>query len=172
MPQPLYTVDQSYYETEARADGTLSIIEICAFIDHGDAGDITDFVSTYMADTTEIAPGVTVQSLLQGSRKRQTAEGILTIQLTDDGDSRQVLMRTFMTLAMMSGRFRPPEELQILMFPDPLDASYPATNPAVPAAWWQALDGVSPWDAAPMLPADGEPWEPDDFAEWVALVSA
>ena len=37
--------------------------------------------------------------------------------------------------------------------------------PIVPDVWWDALDGVAPWDS--MVPAAGAPWEPEDFIEWV-----
>lgn len=171
MTQEISQVNESYFETVARNDGTLIITEIGATIDHGDEDDITTFVTAYMNDLTEIAPGITVQSLLQGGRMRQTSRGIITLQLTDDIDAKQDLMRTFMTLAMVSGRFRVQENLQVMMFPDPVDQSYPATNPTVPVAWWDALDGLPPWDAAPMLPAAGAPWNPEDFPEWIALVS-
>jgi len=172
MPQELSAVNESYYETVARTNGTLSIVEIGATIDHGDEDDITGFVTEYMNDLTEIAPGITVQSLLAGGRMRQTSRGIITLQLTDEPDVKQGLMQTFMILAMVSGRFRVDPLLQVMMFPDPLDASYPATNPTVPEAWWSALDGEAPWDAVPFLPASGLPWQPEDFPEWIALISA
>lgn len=168
MGQEISKVIESYYDTEARGNGTMFLTEIGATIDHGDESDITTFVSQYMADETEIAPGVSIQSLLAGGRLHQTSRGIITLQLTDPTDDalKQVLMQTFMQLAMISGRFRVQESLQILMLPDPVDQSLPATNPTVPAVWWDALDGVAPWDA--QLPVSGLPWQPEDFGEWVA----
>ena len=176
MAQEISNVNESYYDNLARDDGTLRIVEVGATIDHGDEDDITNFVEAYMADLTEVAPGITIQSLLAGGRMRQTSAGIITLQLVEEDETedaaKQGLMRTFMVLAMVSGRFRIKEGLQKMMFPDPLDQSYPATNPTVPTAWWDALDGVAPWDASPMLPASGNPWQPEDFPEWIALISA
>jgi len=171
-------IERSYFKTEARDNGSLVIQEIGATVDHGDDSDIIDFVVTYLTDLTVLSAGpppVTMQSLLAGGQMTWTSDGVvvLILQDLDDDPLKQIVMRTFLTLAMISGRFRPDQATQQHIFADRDTGALAAIDGGlvVPADWWQALDGEAPWDAVPFLPASGEPWQPEDFLEWVALVS-
>jgi len=130
-------LDRSYFRVVARANGTLQITAIAATIDHGDEGDITSFVESQM-NNPAIAP------LLQGGEMRWESSGIIALLLTDPNDQKQPLMRDFLFLAMLSGRFRPTEGSQKLIWADPQTGVKPQL-PVVPEQWWQELDaGTAP----------------------------
>jgi hypothetical protein len=130
-------LDRSYFRVMARANGTLQVTAIAATIDHGDESDITAFVESQMNDPA-VAP------ILQGGEMRWEASGIVALLLTDPEDQRQPLMRDFLFLAMISGRFRPTEGCQKLIWADAATGAKPEFPP-VPEQWWVELDaGTAP----------------------------
>jgi hypothetical protein len=150
------------------------VVEVGATIDYSDEAAITDFITTYLRDETEVdpinAPGVTMQQLLQGGEMHWTAAGIITLRLLDETDQKQPVMQQFLLLAMISGRFRVEEETQRHIFANAATGDlYPTAK--IPTAWWDALDGKPPWNAPPMLPPSGGVWIPEKFLEWVDLVT-
>jgi len=133
----IVTLNRSYFRVMARNNGSLQITAIGATIDHGDEGDITNFVEMHLSDPV-IAP------IMQGGEMRWEATGIVALLLTDNADARQALMRDFLFMAMLSGRFRPSEGTQRLMWADPETGTQPPFPP-VPAQWWAELDaGTAP----------------------------
>lgn len=144
-------LDRSYFRVVARGNGTLQITAIAATIDHGDESDITSFVETQM-NNPAVAP------ILQGGEMRWESSGIIALLLTDPTDQKQSLMQTFLFMAMVSGRFRPTEGSQKLMWADPATGVQPQ-HPPVPEEWWVELDaGTAP-------PADQYPaW----YGAWLA----
>jgi len=177
-------VKHSFFRTEARDNGSLSLTAIGATIDHGDASDITNFVIAYLDDITEVdpinAPGVTMQMLLVGGEMEWTSEGIITLLLTDEVDSplKQAVLQQFLTLSMISGRFRPDEGTQVHIYANAGTGAL-AANPQCPALWWDALDAGaianlpdSEWNTT-YAPAGGAPWDATEalFIEWVTRYS-
>jgi len=173
-------VDHSFLKIVARANGSLCLAEIGATTDHGDANDITTFVITYLDDETEVnpvaAPGVTMQNLLEGGEMEWTSEGIITLLLQDADDNplKQAVMQQFLTLSMISGRFRVDEGTQKRIYADATTGDAAAT-PQCPALWWEALDAGdldnpadSQWNTT-FAPAGGGVWDADPalFGEWV-----
>lgn len=96
---------ESSFKLRARGDGTLAITQIVATLDHGDASDITSFITEH-ADEPAIAGGMA----------DWYSDGIVTLTLEDDDDSRQATMQGFLYLALLSGRFEVPPEVQALIF--------------------------------------------------------
>jgi len=177
-------IDHSFFRTVARNNGSLSITAIGATIDHGDAEDITSFVLSYLDDEMEVnptlAPGVTMQMLLAGGEMEWTSEGIITLLLTDDADNplKQAVLQQFLTLSMISGRFRVDEGTQVHIYADATTGDS-AANPQCPALWWDALDAgdladpsASEWNTT-YAPAGGGVWDADEalFIEWVTRYS-
>ena len=173
-------VQRSFFRTEARDNGSLTLTAIGATIDHGDSSDITDFVIAYLDDETEVnpiaAPGVTMQMLLEGGEMEWTSEGIITLLLTDAGDNplKQAVLQQFLTLSMISGRFRVEEATQKHIYADPATGDA-AANPMCPTLWWDALDAgdldnpaASDWNTT-FAPAGGGVWDATEalFGEWV-----
>ena len=137
MSDEILTLNRSYFRVVARANGTMQITAIAATIDHGDESDITSFVESQM-NNPAVAP------ILQGGEMRWESTGIIALLLTDPTDVKQVLMRDFLFMAMLSGRFRPTEGSQKLMWADAATGAQPAFPP-VPEAWWVELDaGTAP----------------------------
>ena len=184
MIEDISQVQRSFFRTEARDNGTLTLTAIGATIDHGDASDITDFVITYLDDTTEVdpinAPGVTMQMLLVGGEMEWTSEGIITLLLADTTDSplKQAVLQQFLTLSMISGRFRPDEGTQVHIYADAGTGAL-AANPQCPALWWAALDAGaldnpadSEWNTT-YAPGAGGVWTATEalFVEWVTRYS-
>jgi hypothetical protein len=184
MIEDIGQVDHSFFRTEARDNGSLTLTAIGATIDHGDAEDITGFVMAYLDDETEVdpinAPGVTMQMLLVGGEMEWTSEGIITLLLTDDADNplKQAVLQQFLTLSMISGRFRPDEDTQKHIYADATTGDA-AANPTCPALWWDALDAAvlsvladSEWNTT-YAPGGGAPWTASEahFIEWVTRYS-
>jgi len=184
MIDDISQVQRSFFRTEARDNGSLTLTAIGATIDHGDASDITDFVMTYLDDTSEVdpinAPGITMQMLLAGGEMEWTSEGIITLLLTDIADNplKQAVLQQFLTLSMISGRFRPDEQTQVHIYADATTGAL-AANPQCPALWWEALDAGSlpvladsEWNTT-YAPAGGAPWDATEalFVEWVTRYS-
>lgn len=179
MTVDISQVKHSFFRSEARDNGSLTLTAIGATIDHGDASDITDFVIAYLDDTTEIdpinAPGVTMQSLLAGGEMEWSSEGIITLLLADETDNalKQAVLQQFLTLSMISGRFRPDEDTQKHIYADATTGAL-AANPSCPALWWDAIDasGASEW-LTTFAPAGGAPWTSSEahFVEWVTRYS-
>jgi len=133
----IIALNRSYFRVMARANGTMTITAIAATIDHGDESDITSFVESQM-NNPAVAP------ILQGGEMRWESSGIIALLLTDPTDQKQVLMRDFLFMAMISGRFRPTGGSQKLMWADAATGVQPAF-PLVPEAWWDELDaGTAP----------------------------
>lgn len=97
---------ESYFRLRARGDGTMAVTKIVATLDHGDETDITSFI-THHASEPAIA----------GGTADWRADGIITLTLDDDGEVRQPVMLGFLYLALLSGRFEVPVEVQALIFP-------------------------------------------------------
>lgn len=130
-------LNRSYFRVVARGNGTLQIVAIAATIDHGDEHDITGFVESQM-NNPAVAP------ILRGGEMRWESSGIIALLLTDEEDQKQPLMRDFLFLAMISGRFRPTEGTQKLVWADPVTGQQPQ-YPPVPEDWWVELDaGTAP----------------------------
>lgn len=133
----ILSLDRSYFRVVARANGTLQVTAIAATIDHGDESDITTFVETQM-NNPAVAP------ILQGGEMRWESSGIIALLLTDPTDQKQALMLDFLFMAMISGRFRPTEGTQKLIWADAATGVQPAFPP-VPGGWWVELDaGTAP----------------------------
>lgn len=96
---------ESSFKLRARGDGTLSITQIVATLDHGSADDITTFITEH-ADEPAIAGGIA----------DWYSDGIVVLTLEDPDDSKQPVMQGFLFMALMSGRFDVPPEVQALIF--------------------------------------------------------
>lgn len=137
MTMTVHTVTRSEFYVKKRATASFQVTAIAATIDHGDESDITDFVESQANDPT-------VGPILAGGEMRWEAGGIIALLLTDPDDTKQVLMRNFLFMAMLTGRFRPSEGTQKLIWADPATGDQPAF-PTVPEEWWQELDaGTAP----------------------------
>lgn len=149
----IVTLNRSYFRVIARNNGTLQITAIAATIDHGDELDITGFVETQM-NNPAIAP------VLQGGEMRWEASGIVAMLLTDPDDNpiKQALLRNFLFMTMLSGRFRPSAGIQGLIWADVVTGVQPP-YPQVPNEWWDALDQNSAPDSSQYL---------DWFMGWLA----
>jgi hypothetical protein len=99
------SIGESSFRLKARGDGTLSIVEITATIDHGDESDITSFIADHASDPS-----------VAGGLCDWHSDGIITLVLSDDADTNQVTMRGFLYLALLSGRFQVPANIQALIF--------------------------------------------------------
>jgi len=141
----IVTLNRSYFRVIARANGTLQITAVAATIDHGDESDITSFVETQM-NNPQIAP------ILQGGEMRWEASGIVAMLLMDPNDNpiKQTLLRNFLFMTMLSGRFRPSSGIQKLIWADAESGEQPP-YPQVPEEWWDALDSDSAPDSSQYL---------------------
>lgn len=106
--KPRAPTGNSYFVLRARGDGTLAVQKIVAALDYGREEDITNFIKDH-ADEPAIAGGIADWQ----------ANGIITLTLEDDDDSKQATMQGFLFLAIMSGRFEVPADVQALIFGAP-----------------------------------------------------
>ena len=96
---------ESRFSLKARGDGTLAITEIVATLDHGDESDITSFIVAHASEPA-----------IAGGTAEWRSDGIVTLTLSDATDTNQATMQGFLFLALMSGRFQVPADVQALIF--------------------------------------------------------
>lgn len=99
---------ESYFTLRARGDGTLAVTKIVATLDHGDASDITSFITAHASEPA-----------IAGGTAEWRADGIVTLTLDDVDELRQPVMLGFLFMSLMSGRFEVPVKVQALIFPPP-----------------------------------------------------
>lgn len=95
----------SYFLLRARGDGTLAVVKIVATLDHGDVSDLTTFIVEHAAEP-----------YVAGATCEWRADGVVTLELDDLAEEHQDAMLGFLYLALLSGRFRMPEDVQALIF--------------------------------------------------------
>ena len=119
-------LNESTFLTTPRSDGSLSIYLIGVSIDHGAQSAITGFVNSQLSNPV-------VAAMLVGGRMRWDTDGVVSLLLLDEDDTKQALMRDFLFLSMVTGRFQPEEEIQRRIWAtDGILAPFPQ----VPQAWW------------------------------------
>lgn len=123
---------QSTFLTRPRPNGSLRIYLIGVSIDHGDSSAITDFVNTQLANPA-VAP------MLEQGLMRWDTDGVVSLVMVDEDDTKQPLMQGFLFMSMISGRFRPEEQVQRRIWADPATGAL-APFPQVPQSWWDQED--------------------------------
>jgi hypothetical protein len=98
----------SSFRLRARGDGTLAVVEIVATLDHGDESDITSFIVAHAAEPA-----------IAGGECEWRSDGVIVLKLVDPADTNQATMLGFLYLALLSGRFDVPADVQALIFPAP-----------------------------------------------------